>query len=66
MKKEYDFSKGERGKIYVREEDIEIPVYLDKKVRTFYSKVSKDKKKGINTIINNILKKEMDLIKEIS
>lgn len=38
MKKEYDFSKAEQGKFYRPIEEIEIPVYLDKELKAFYSK----------------------------
>lgn len=29
MKKEYDFSKGERGKFYHPDAELSIPIYLD-------------------------------------
>ena len=29
MKKEYDFSKGERGKFYRPETELNIPIYLE-------------------------------------
>jgi len=31
MKKENDFLKGVKGKFYIPQKDIELPVYLDKK-----------------------------------
>ena len=64
MKKEYDFSKAKKGKFYVPEGEIELPIYLDKNVRSFYLKMATDKKKDINRIINSILKKEMEIQKE--
>jgi hypothetical protein len=30
MKKEYDFSKGERGKFYRPDVELSIPIYLDR------------------------------------
>ena len=38
MKKEYDFSKAEQGKFYRPIEELEIPIYLDKEIKTFFSK----------------------------
>ena len=38
MKKEYDFSKAIQGKFYRPVEKLEIPVYLEKEVKEFFSK----------------------------
>ena len=35
MKKEYDFPKGERGKFYWSEVELNIPVYLEPDVAKF-------------------------------
>ena len=65
MKKEYDFSKAEKGKFYRSPDELEIPIYLDKKVKDYYVSLSKNKKVNLNKIINSILKKEMEIQKEI-
>ena len=65
MKKEYDFSKAEKGKFYRPLNELEIPIYLDKKVKDYYIALSKNKKVALNKIINSILKKEMEIQKEI-
>ena len=44
MKKEYDFSKAVQGKFYRPIEQIEVPVYLDKEVKAFFSKKAAEKK----------------------
>ena len=36
MKKQYDFSIGIKGKFYIPENEIELPVYLDKENQEFY------------------------------
>lgn len=36
MKKEYDFSKGERGKFYKPDAEIELPIYLDADLREYF------------------------------
>ena len=61
MKKEYDFSKAEKGKFYVPIEKIKIPIYLDKKVQSHYLKLTQDKKIDLQTLINITLKKQMSL-----
>lgn len=44
MKKEYDFSKGERGKFYNTEANLNIPVYLEPEAQTFFIESAKKKK----------------------
>lgn len=36
MKKEYDFSKGERGKFYRPDAELELPIYLDADLREYF------------------------------
>ena len=65
MKKEYDFSKAEQGKFYRPMEELEIPIYLDKKVKEFFRKKALNKNMEIDKVINTILSKEMEILKEI-
>lgn len=65
MKKEYDFSKAIQGKFYRPIEKLEIPIYLDKEVKEFFSKTASRKKIDIDKVINTILRKEMEMIKAI-
>lgn len=65
MKKEYDFSRAIQGKFYRPIEELEIPVYLDKEVKEFFSKTASKKKIDIDKVVNAILRKEMELIKAI-
>jgi len=65
MKKEYDFSKAEQGKFYRPITELEIPIYLNKGVKTFFIKRASDKNLEFNKVINAILKKEMDLLQKI-
>jgi len=36
MKKEYDFSKGERAKFYRSDAEINLPIYLEPDVRKYF------------------------------
>ena len=56
MRKEYDFSKGERGKFYRPDAKLNIPIYLDEEVSAFVEKIAS--KKGIDrsSVVNNLLK----------
>lgn len=61
MENEYDFSKAEQGKFYRPIEELDIPVYLDKKVRNFFNKKALEKKVELGQVINAVLLKEMEL-----
>jgi hypothetical protein len=65
MKKEYDFSKAEQGKFYRPIEDIELPVYLDKRIKKFFVQKALEKNVELDKVINAILRKEMEMLKEI-
>ncbi|HOV13987.1 MAG TPA: hypothetical protein PK771_06865 [Spirochaetota bacterium] len=65
MEKEYDFSKGIKGKFYVPEKDIELPIYLDKENLNFYMKISNSKKIRVSQLINEILSKDRELVETI-
>jgi hypothetical protein len=64
MKKNYDFSKAEQGKFYRPVEELEIPIYLDKEVKEFFSKNAIKRNIGLDKVINTILRKEMQMLKE--
>ncbi len=67
MKKHYDFSKGKKGVFFIKDKgDIHLPIYLDNDIEEFFSKIASSKGKDINSIINKVLKKEVELQKELS
>jgi hypothetical protein len=65
MKNEYDFSKAEQGKFFCKPENLKIPVYLDSVLETFYSERARKRKIDMGTLINTVLRKEMDLAREL-
>lgn len=56
MKKEYNFSKGIRGKFY-RPKKVQKTLRIDKDVLEFYQKMAKENGIPYQTLINLILKK---------
>jgi cytidylate kinase len=64
MRREYDFSKGVRGKFYRKYVELRLPIYLDDKLRTQMEIIAKKKGKDIEDIVNELLRKEMELIEE--
>jgi hypothetical protein len=65
MKKEYDFSKGTRGKFYRSDARINLPIYLDPENLAFVEKIAKKKKQDIAVIVNQLLKNDKALAKAI-
>ena len=63
MKKEYDFSNAERGKFFNPDAEINIPVYLDSDVQRFVSKIARAKQKDTSSVVNELLKSDMQLAK---
>jgi len=62
MKKHYDFSKGEKGKFYIPENEIELPVYLNENNQNYYLELATEKKIAMSKLINNILSRDKDLL----
>jgi hypothetical protein len=65
MKKEYDFSKGERGKFYNAEAQLELPVYLEPDVAAFLNKVASQKGIDVETLVNDWIRKDIALIETV-
>jgi hypothetical protein len=65
MKKEYDFSKGTRGKFYRAGVKLDMPVYLDKDNFDFIEKIAKKKKMDVSETVNEILRVDKELVKAI-
>ncbi len=66
MKKEYDFSKGERGKFYRPNAKLKLPVYLDDDIAEFVEKYAKRKKADVQTVVNDILRANKEMIQTLS
>jgi hypothetical protein len=61
MKKEYDFSKAERGRFHRPGASLNLPVYLEPKVRAWISQAAKQNGEDIGKLVNRLLKKEIKL-----
>jgi len=62
MRKEYDFSKGERGKFYRPDAELNIPVYLDEDVASFIRKLAEQKGTDVESIVNDWLRQSIRLV----
>lgn len=61
MKKEYDFSKGVRGKFHNPNGGFNLPIYLEREVADFIQKLSVEEKVDRSQIVNRLLRKDMEL-----
>ncbi|MDP8262456.1 MAG: hypothetical protein P9M13_04035 [Candidatus Ancaeobacter aquaticus] len=66
MKKEYDFSKGERGKFYKPNLKLNLPIYLKPEIMTFVASIAKKKNSDLSTVVNNLIKTDKQLAKVIN
>lgn len=66
MRDEYDFSKGERGKFYQADVELNLPIYLEKEVLAFVEEIACKKNQNLSTVVNQLLRSDMqfaDMIK---
>jgi cytidylate kinase len=65
MKREYDFSKGVRGKFYCKGAELRLPIYLDAKVQAQVERLEGKNGKEVGEMVNQLVQKEMDLIEKL-
>jgi len=65
MKKEYDFSRGVRGKFYRPNVRLNLPIYLDEDIADFVQKYARRKKVDAQTIVNKLLRGNKEIIQSI-
>lgn len=66
MKEEYDFTNAEQGKFYIPLEEIQAPIYLEKDVASFFAKKLKGKKETLQSLINELLRKDIEIANRVS
>lgn len=59
MKKEYDFSKGERGKFFRPDAEFNIPVYLEPDVADIVRRRARKTKSSMGVVVNEWLRKDI-------
>jgi len=66
MKREYDFSKGVRGKFYRRGAVLRMPIYLDAKTQQQLQRIAQKKGKAIEEVVNQLVRKEVQLLEALT
>ncbi len=64
MKRDYDFSKAERGKFYRGSAELRLPIYLETKLQNQLERLSRKTGKDVGDMVNELVKKEVELIEE--
>lgn len=59
MRKEYDFSRGERGKFYRQGVELNIPVYLEPDVAKAVRERARKTDASIGVVVNEWLRKDI-------
>ncbi len=59
MKKEYDFSKGERGKFFRPDPELRIPVYLEPQVAEAVREHARKRHTTVGSVVNELLRKNL-------
>jgi predicted HicB family RNase H-like nuclease len=63
MRDEYDFADGQRGKFHRADVRLVPPVHLEPDVLSYLTDRAKDKGTSLNALVNELLKKDIELIK---
>ncbi len=66
MKREYNFSKAERGKFYRKGAELRLPIYLDVKLQKQLEQIAQKKGKEISDVVNRLVRKEVELLKDLT
>ena len=66
MKREYDFSKGVRGKFFRKGAEPKLPIYLDNTTRRRLERIAKRNGKPVTELVNQLLKKDVELLEALS
>jgi len=66
MKREYDFSQGERGKFYRKEAELRLPIYLDVKLQKQLERLAEKNGMNVNDLVNQLVQREVELIEEFT
>jgi hypothetical protein len=65
MKKEYNFTDAQQGKFYRPIEELEIPIYIDKKIQKVIVSVADKSNKSISELVNSLLKNDIEIAQSL-
>lgn len=56
MKKEYDFSKAQKGKFHRKGATLRLPIYLDVKLQEFFEAIADCQGTDLGSIVNKVIR----------
>lgn len=65
MKREYDFSKGVRGKFYRKGAELRLPIYLNAKLQRKIERLAQKRGKDIGEVVNQLLRRNVEFLEEL-
>ena len=65
MKHEYDFSKGERGKFFRPNAELQLPIYLNADVQAYLAERAAEKGIPLGEMVNALLKQEILIVESV-
>ena len=65
MKKEYNFTKAERGQFYRDGAKLRLPIYLDAELQSQVEGLASRSGRDFQDVVNRIVDKEVQLINEL-
>lgn len=66
MNREYDFSKAVRGKFFRKGAELHLPIYVDSATRRRLERIAKRNGKPVTDLVNQLLKKDVELLESLS
>lgn len=65
MSSEYDFSNAQRGKFFRPDATLDLPIYLDPRIREYLAIRAKAKGVEVGQLVNELLQRDIDLIETV-
>ena len=65
MKREYDFSKGERGKLFRENARLDPPVYPDEDVRRHLQEQARSRGMEVARLVDEMLRRDIERIEAV-
>jgi hypothetical protein len=59
MKREYDFSKGERGKFFRPDAELNIPIYLEPQIAEAVRERARKRRTNVGSLVNEWLRRDL-------
>ena len=65
MKREYDFSKGVRGRVLPPNAELRLPIYLSTDVQAYFVERAAQKGVPLGKMVNTLLMQEIKIIESV-